>query len=234
MKRIAFLLIFVVTLSASVADARTSSREELVDRVWLAEDYLEDTMLDPDMAIPEKLIADAYAIVIVQQFKAGFIFGVKGGAGVGMLHNRDGSWSPPAFYHLGAGSVGLQLGAEHRWSIYLIMSEEGTRLLTGDAGEIGVDFAAVAGPRGASEDLSNFDNIPILVYSSSEGLFAGASVEGGVLSPNDTSNQVFYDNDSVTALEILESNVVVQPESESLMLRLQRHAIAGGAGQKQQ
>lgn len=215
----------LMLLLAPVLDARQSSKTELTERVIRSQDLLGTIMNTPEVRIPTPVLAKAKAIIFVDRFQAGFIFGIKGGHGVALLHDGNGNWSPPAFYRMGGGSFGLQFGGERRESIYLIMTEEATRILTGDSGEFGVDAAIAAGPVGANADYSNISE-PILVYTLASGLYAGATIQGGVISPHDDNNAVMY-GDGTSALNILESGVPMPRPAEPLVETLRFYVKEG-------
>lgn len=213
-----FLLAFLGLMIGFMPDALArKTRAELAGQVVDAHNLLSDMMAMPDKSIPTEVIARAKAIMFVDRFQAGFIFGIKGGQAVAMLHDGEGNWSPPAFYRVGGGSVGLQIGGERRESILFIMTREGTRMLTGDSGEVGVDAGIAAGPTGANADLSNISETPVLAYTLSSGLYAGATVQGGVFSPSATNNELFYSNPEVSVMDILESRVQMPATAEPLV-----------------
>ena len=165
--------------------------------------------------------------MFIEQFRAGFIVAIRGGQGIGFLHNGEGGWSAPAFYRVGGASLGLQAGGDRQRLILVIMTEEGTRIMTGNSGEIGADISYAAGPIGNSADISNMYNVPILVYGETAGLYAGASIKGGVLSPSPKSNRTYYDNYDITVLDILEGRVKMPNEAKSLVEQLRKHVKAG-------
>lgn len=198
----------------------STTKAELDQRVVKAQELLSLIMGTPATTIPTPVLAQAKAIVFVERFQGGVIIGIKGGSGVAMLHDGNGNWSPPAFYKMGGGSFGLQFGGEVRRSIWLIMNDEGTRLLTGEVGEFSLDMSIAAGPSGKNADYSNVTETPIISYSLTSGIYAGATLQGGLLTPSSENNAIFYSQEGISPLDILESRVdmpaIAQPIADTL------------------
>lgn len=214
------LCVFLGVLSASTVVQAAKDKATLDERVVRSHDLLMEMMTSSTREIPTQVIAQSKAIVFVDQVKATFLVGLKGGYALAMLHNGEGGWSPPAFYRAGGVSFGLQAGGQRRQAILFIMNKEGTRMLTGDSGELGVDIGIAAGPTGANKDYSNITEIPVLAYTKTSGLYAGVSLKGTVFSPNNDDNRQFYGYDKLWAIHILEGKVdmpsVAKPLAEQL------------------
>ena len=220
MKKI--LLLSVIAFFAAQLRAE-SKREDLVTRVESCEAILQDFMIHRDTAIPASVLKQARAIVIVNQFKAGLLFGIKQGYGVILARKPDGRWSIPVLISAGEASLGLQLGAKSVESVYIITDDTTPRLFFNKHFNVGVDAKAVAGPKAAEAENNNHALIeappaaPVLVYSKSAGLYAGATVKAGYLSRNDDANRVLY-NTAYTMPELLYSDWVAAPsEVQPLM-----------------
>ncbi|MGB9642483.1 MAG: lipid-binding SYLF domain-containing protein, partial [Candidatus Ratteibacteria bacterium] len=100
--------------------------KSLIKRINGAKEFLDDIMEAPDTEIPAALFENCKGIIIMKQYKAGFIFGIKGGFGVALAKDeKTGKWSPPAFVKSGEGSYGVQIGGQAVDSILLIMNKEG-------------------------------------------------------------------------------------------------------------
>jgi SH3 domain-containing YSC84-like protein 1 len=144
-------------------------------------------------AIPPGLLSRAQGVLIFRQYEVGLGFGGKGGAGVALKRTSTG-WSNPVFLKAGEGSWGLQIGAQRLDMIFLFMDgQDLDRLLRGNF-RAGVDAAAAAGPIGG--DWQGKIGAPILVYSSSSGLYVGAKFEGGIILADDDANSAFYEGAS--------------------------------------
>lgn len=215
MKKI--LLLSLVAFFAWSAPLRAEAkREDLITRVETCEAILQDFMIHRDLAIPASVLKQAHAIVIVNQFKAGLLLGIKQGYGVILARKPDGRWSLPVLISAGEASLGLQLGAKSVETIYIITDDATPRLFFNKRFNVGVDAKAVAGPKAAEVENNNHPIVeavptaPVLVYSKSAGLFAGATVKAGYLSRNDDANRVLY-NTNYTMPELLYSDWVSAP-----------------------
>lgn len=147
-----------------------------------------------DKAIPQELLDKAEAIAVFPGvIKAAFIFGGRGGQGVISRRTRSG-WSAPAFFNLGGGSFGAQIGAQKNDYIFLVMNEEGVKGLLEDKFEIGGEAGVVAGPVGREAAVSTNTTLDagILSYSRSKGAFIGAALKGVVISPDNDLNEAVY------------------------------------------
>lgn len=223
MKKFLPLLAFALFAAVPAASA-APSRAETVTRVESCEAILREFMADPEHAIPAGILQQARAIVIVNQFKAGFFFGVKDGYGVILAKKPDGSWSIPVIINAGEASLGFQIGANAVETIMVITDDETPRLLFNDRFNVGVDAKAVAGPKAAHAERSNRPIIeaPVLIYSKSKGLYAGATVKFGHLSRNDQANFILYST-QYTLPELLYSDWVQPiPEVQPLMQYVQQ------------
>jgi lipid-binding SYLF domain-containing protein len=170
------------------------SAEKLDLRIRRASERFVEMQADPKKRIPADVIAKAHGIIILHKVKAGLGIGGEAGNGVAMVRNKTTSaWSAPAFIASAEGSYGLQIGAQESVIIYLLMNETALKPLLGGSLDVGVDVAATAGPNdtGGKIDTTTMQ-APILVYSSAEGLFAGAAFKGGGILPAQKNNEVYY------------------------------------------
>jgi SH3 domain-containing YSC84-like protein 1 len=153
-----------------------------------------EIMSVPDKAIPKELLDKAEAVAVFPGVvKAAFIIGGRGGQGVISRRTKTG-WDAPAFFNLGGGSFGAQIGAQKTDYVLLIMNEEGLRGLLEDKFEIGAEASVAAGPVGRQVGASTNATLDagILSYSRSKGLFIGASIQGAVISPDNDLNEAVY------------------------------------------
>ncbi len=181
-----FLLIIALGLLVPIRSF-ADTRSKLVEQIERAQEYLKDIMEAPDTAIPESLMESCHGVIILRQYKAGFVFGVKGGAGIVLVKDENtGEWSPPAFIKTGEGSFGPQIGGQSIDSIFLIMNKDGMEMLNKTKFKIGVDASAAVGPVGRDAEAKVGPGTAILVYSRAKGLYAGASFEGGILLSDDS------------------------------------------------
>lgn len=211
MKRIP-LLVAVSLFVAAASVAQEPTRQDYVKRIESCEAILREFMSDRETAIPPDVLRQARGLVITNQFRAGFIFGVKDGYGVILVRRPDGSWSLPALLNAGEASVGLQLGGTTVETVYVLTDDDTPRLLFKGRFNVGADAKAVAGPRVAEKERTyrEFLENPVLVYTKSKGLFAGATVKAGWLQRNDSANRAFYETE-YSLPELLYSDWVQAP-----------------------
>jgi SH3 domain-containing YSC84-like protein 1 len=154
-----------------------------------------------------------------------FVFGGRGGRGVASCRIARG-WSAPAFFTLGGGSFGLQIGAQSTDFVLLFMNKDGLNSLLSNEFSLGADASVAAGPvgrqAGAETDLKL--NAQILSYSRSKGLFAGLELKGVVIKPDQDDMRDVY-GAGVTAKEVLQENKVTAPVSvRAFPLTLSRYS----------
>lgn len=212
MKKVSLLFLLLVSLLVTAAPVAAQSKEKLEVRLREAATNLESVAISDEGRIPGEILQKASGIIVLHQYKGGFIVGGKGGFGVAMVRDDKGNWSAPAFLMAGEGSFGLQVGVQVSDYVFLIMNDEGMKLLSEPSFRIGVDAAATAGPHNI-EGEAKIGATPILVYSTSSGLFAGAAFEGGALLPDEKANHVLYGDTTLTMKDILFGNKVTQPVS---------------------
>ncbi len=207
------LCVCMLGLATSTAfSANKLTRKECVTRIESCEAIIREFQSDPATAVPASVLARATAIVITNQFKAGFIFGVKDGYGVLLLKKSDGQWSVPGLINAGEASVGLQVGGNAIETIYVFTDTRTPRLLFSQRLNVGADAQAVAGPRAADAESTtdDFRKYPVLIYTKARGLFAGASVKTGFLSRDDEANRLLYET-SYSTPEIVDSDWITPP-----------------------
>jgi SH3 domain-containing YSC84-like protein 1 len=205
-----FCLVLAVGTVAQAQDKKNLKDE--INQSEKAARVFREIMDTPDKGIPQGLLEDAECVAVFPSvIKAGFIFGGRGGRGVASCRTAKG-WSAPAFFNLGGGSFGLQIGAQATDFVLLFMNKDGLNSLLSDKFTLGGDASVAAGPvgrqAGASTDLKL--NAQILSYSRSKGLFAGLELKGVVISPDKDDMRDVY-GEGVTAKEVLKENKVTAP-----------------------
>ncbi len=164
-----------------------------------------EIMKAPDKAIPKDLLEKAEAVAIFPGvINAAFIFGGRGGVGLVSRRTATG-WSAPAFFKIRGGSFGAQIGGQKIDYVMLIMNDGGLKGLMEDKFELGGEASVAAGPvgRSASATTNTTLDAGILSYSRAKGLFAGVSLKGSVITPDNDRNQAIYGQD---AAELLDEN----------------------------
>jgi SH3 domain-containing YSC84-like protein 1 len=205
---------FCLTL-AVCAVAQAQAKKNLKDEANQSEKaarVFREIMDTPDKGIPQELLENAECIAVFPSvIKAGFVFGARGGRGVASCRVAEG-WSAPAYFTLGGGSFGLQIGAQSTDFVLLFMNKDGLNSLLTDEFTLGADASVAAGPvgrqAGASTDLKL--NAKILSYSRSKGLFAGLELKGVVIKPDKDDMSDVY-GEGITAKEVLKGNKDTAP-----------------------
>ncbi|HEY0378289.1 MAG TPA: lipid-binding SYLF domain-containing protein [Pyrinomonadaceae bacterium] len=191
---LALVLLAAVAGAAGAQSKNAKKIAKLTKRSQEAARVFTEIMAAPDKAIPKDLIDKAEAVAVFPNvIKAGFIIGGRGGSGVISRRVRNG-WSAPAFFKLGGGSIGLQIGASSTDFVLLFMNEEALKGLLEDKLEIGGEGSVAAGPVGRAAAASTNITLDagILSYSRSKGLFAGLELKGVVIDPDNDDNQAVY------------------------------------------
>ncbi len=172
------LLASLLLVTGTVASDDLADAKGLVAKSQVT---LKNFLSDPDMQWARDNLATAKGVLLVPKYaKAGFIIGGAGGQGVLVARDRDGQWSGPAFYYMGAASIGLQAGVDVAEVMFLVMSQKGIDALLGGDVKLGADARVAAGPVGAGAQAATAD---FLGYSRSKGLFAGIAFDGSVVNP---------------------------------------------------
>ncbi len=201
--------LLLVLLTWGVAFAQDGGRERSTKKAQAAAQQssnaarvFNEIMGTREKSIPRDLLDKAEAVAVFPGvLKGGFIVGGRGGSGV-ISRRVDGGWSAPAFFDLGGGSIGLQIGVASTDYILLFMNERAVDSLLSDKFEIGGEGSAAAGPVGRSASASTDArfNAQILSYSRSKGAFAGLELKGVVIKPDNEDNKQVY---GMTARDIL-------------------------------
>lgn len=175
----------------------SSSWGQLVetDIVRNASGVLNQIMAIPAKQIPTTLLSQAKAIAIIPTVvKGGFVVGVQHGRGVLLMRDEGGAWQPPIFISLTGGSVGWQAGLQATDVVLVFKNSRSLASLMQGQLTLGVDASAAAGPVGREATASTDTTLTaeILSYSRSRGLFAGVSIAGSVIRPDNAAGLAFY------------------------------------------
>ena len=181
-----------------------------------------------DKAIPKELLDTAEAIAVFPGvLKAAFVVGGRQGQGV-ISRRVKGGWSAPAFFNLGGGSFGPQIGAQRTDYVLLIMNPSGLEGLLKDKFELGGEASIAAGPVGREAAASTNPRMDagILSYSRSKGAFIGAALKGAVISPDNDLNEAIYGKKADAVLTGAPMTLAQMPPSVRIFPRtLVRYSI---------
>src|SRR3954462_9646155 len=155
-------------------------------------------VLDVPDNIPHELLEKAECVIVIPSMTK-IAIGVGGSYGRGAMScrtgaNFNGPWGAPAMYALDGGSFGVQLGAESTDVVMLVMNRRGVDALLSSKVKLGGNASAAAGPKGRNLEASTDVTMraEILSYSRARGLFAGGSLEGTSLRPDDDASKDVY------------------------------------------
>jgi lipid-binding SYLF domain-containing protein len=220
-------VIFAIAGTLSTAAYAADREIKVADRLDASADTLADMMKAADKGIPQDLLDKSKCVVVVPGMKkAGFILGAKFGRGFAACRRSGGTgWTAPAAMRVEGGSLGFQIGASETDVILLVMNDGGMKHLLSDKFTIGADANAAAGPvgRDASAQTDAKLNAEILTYSRSRGLFAGISLEGATLRPDEDTNKELYGRQA-TNREILTGDFKTPASAETFERRLNRES----------
>jgi lipid-binding SYLF domain-containing protein len=199
-----------VAMAAALLPAVHAKPGDAADRLDDAADVLTSMMDASDKGIPQDLMNKAQCVIIVPNLKkAAFVIGAKYGRGFVACRKTEGSgWTAPAGIRVEGGSFGLQIGGSEQDVLLLVMNTTGMKRLLRNKFTIGGEASAAAGPVGreASAQTDAVMHAEMLSYSRSRGLFAGVSLQGATLRPDDDANKEMYGH-AVQNREILTGNV---------------------------
>jgi lipid-binding SYLF domain-containing protein len=216
-RRLALYVVLGSAFCVVAGSAALNAANKEQDRLENCGVVMQEILDIPDN-IPQELLGTAECVIVVPSMTK-VALGVGGSYGRGAMVCRSGKafngpWGSPAMYALDGGSFGLQLGAESTDVVLLVMNKRGVDALLNSKVKLGADASAAAGPKGrnigASTDVSL--RAEILSYSRSRGLFAGVSLEGTSLRPDDDATQQVYGR-KMTARSLVTGNGIGVPAS---------------------
>jgi lipid-binding SYLF domain-containing protein len=206
-----FAIVGFLSLGVSQPSLAQSGGNDIKDEVEQSEKAAQafrEIMDAPDKGIPQSILDGAECVAVFPTvIKAAFGIGGQGGRGVVSCRTPSG-WSAPAYFNLGGGSFGFQIGVQATDLVMLFMDANGVNSLVGSKLELGADASVAAGPvgrqAGASTDLKL--DAQILSYSRSKGAFAGVALKGAVIQPDKDDMRDAYGAEK-TAKEVLKGSV---------------------------
>jgi lipid-binding SYLF domain-containing protein len=228
MKKTLRLLMAVVLAALPVLAADEKDTKEK-DRLENAGSVMEEILNIPDN-IPQDLLDKAECVVVFPSVLK-FAIGFGGSYGRGVMTCRSGvhftgPWGAPTMMALEGGSFGLQLGGTATDFVLLIMNPRGAKAILSSKVKLGGEMAAAAGPKGR-DAAANTDatlRAEILSYSRARGLFAGVSLEGSSLRPDNGANEKVYGKKLTGTQIVREGAVPVTPAGQKLVSLLNKHS----------
>src|SRR5437867_1293280 len=178
--------------------------------------------------IPPDLIDKAECIIVFPSvLKAAFVIGGSYGRGAMTCRSGEhftGPWSAPTMMALEGGSIGFQLGGQATDFVLLVMNPRGARAILNSKVKLGADASVAAGPKGRTANASTDVTLraEVLSYSRARGLFAGISLEGSTVRPDNDANEKIYDKKVAAESIIFKGAVPVPPSAQKLVSYLNR------------
>jgi lipid-binding SYLF domain-containing protein len=225
MIRKAMLLLCLGLIATAVLYAANKEQERLENSGVV----MQEIMNVPDN-IPQDVIEKADCVIVFPSvLKAAFVVGASYGRGAMVCRTgKDfrGPWGAPAMYALEGGSIGFQIGGQATDLVLLVMNQRGAESILNSKVKLGGDASVAAGPvgRDASADTDAYMRAEILSYSRTRGLFAGVSLEGSTLRPDDDATADVYGR-KLTAREIvMGGNISIPKSGRHLVAVLQKNS----------
>jgi len=216
-----------LTLAAGAVYAQKLNKEQ--KRLEESGVVMQEVLNIPDN-IPHELLEKAECVIVIPSVRK-LAFGIGADYGRGAMVCRTGEkfrgpWGAPAMYALEGGSIGFQIGGEATDLILLVMNDRGMESILSSKVKLGADASIAGGPKGrdASADTDAWMRAEILSYSRSRGLFAGVSLEGSTIRPDDEASEQVYGH-AIKAKDIVRSeNMTVPGTGRNLVDVLQKSA----------
>jgi len=202
------LLAVALYLSPLLAKADDSAEKE---RLTNAGNVLKE-LSNSQSGIPASILNKSECVIVLPSVKkGGFIIG--GQYGKGTMSCRSGAefggpWSAPIMMQSSGGSIGFQAGGQATDFVVLVMNDKGARTVLNGKAKLGADASVAAGPVGRDAEASTTGNMSaqMLSYSRSQGVFAGVSLSGTSLGPDDGANENLYGK-KISGEEIFKGSV---------------------------
>ena len=204
----------------SIAIAADDEKEQ--ERVKESGNVMKE-LFNSKSGVPISVLNKAECVIVLPSVKkGGFIIAGQYGKGVMTCRggeNFDGPWSAPTMMQSTGGSFGFQAGGQSTDFVLLVMNDKGARALMNGKAKLGADASIAAGPVGREAEASTNAamSAQLLSYSRAQGIFAGVSLEGSSLGPDNGANEKLYGK-KVTAAEIISGDAGPAPASAQELL----------------
>ncbi|MCC8616997.1 lipid-binding SYLF domain-containing protein [Xanthomonas vesicatoria] len=215
LSRLALLLSLTFAAGHAVAGPEEDQRARNAVRV------LNEIMKIPEQSIPDKLLDEARAIVVIPDtLKAGLVIGGRRGHGLMSMKNADGSWSQPVFVKLTGGSIGFQAGVQSSDVVLVFRNDRSLDNIVNGKFTLGADAGVAAGPVGRNAAAATDGQLKAEIWSWSRarGLFAGVALDGAVLQIDDAADLNAYGG-GATPRMIFEGRTNERPSTDVIAFR---------------
>jgi lipid-binding SYLF domain-containing protein len=201
---------------------RADDKKKWLDRLENSGMVMKEILDVPD-DIPQNLLDKAECVIVFPSvLKAAFGVGASYGRGVMTCRSGEdfkGPWGTPSMMALEGGSIGFQIGGQATDFVLLVMNDRGASSILSSKVKLGADASAAAGPKGrdAEADTDVSMRAEILTYSRARGLFAGISLEGSTLRPDNDGNDAVYGH-KIDAKDLVLHNAAPPPDAAHMLL----------------
>jgi len=209
---------FVMLLVSGAAQAQ----QHEADRLRHSGEVLMEILNIPD-DIPKSVLDKSECVIVIPSVKK-LALGVGGNYGRGAMtcrggKNFTGPWGPPAMVALEGANIGFQIGGQATDFVLLVVNPKGIDSILKSKVKLGADAAAAAGPVGRDAQAATdiLMHAEILTYSRSRGLFAGISLDGSTLRPDNSATEKVY-GQKISARDVVIAHKVGTPKSGQLLV----------------
>jgi lipid-binding SYLF domain-containing protein len=227
MKRVWLLLSAAMFLACTSAPLLAADNKKEVDRVENSGTVMTEILNVPEN-IPQDLLDKAECVVVLPSVvKAAFIVGASYGRGVMTCRSGakfNGPWGAPTMMALEGGSFGLQVGGQATDFVLLLMNDRSAKGVLTSKVKLGADASAAAGPKGRDTSAATDATMraEILSYSRARGAFAGVSLEGSTLRPDNDANKKLYGKEISASDIVLKGEIKSPPSAKELLATLNK------------
>jgi lipid-binding SYLF domain-containing protein len=223
----AFSAFLAIALSALPLASLAASKES--DRLLNCGMVLDEILRIPDN-VPQGLLDKAECVIVIPSvLKAAFVFGGDYGRGAMTCRSGEhftGKWGAPTMIALEGGSFGFQLGGQATDFVILVMNPRGANAVLSSKVKLGADASAAAGPKGRDAEAATDVTLraEMLTYSRARGLFAGVSLEGSTLRPDNNANEAIYHKKMIAIDIVRKGGVAIPPAAQKMVSLLDQHS----------
>ena len=207
-------LALALTVAVPAAQADEATKDKEAKRLEDARaSFVELTKMEK-WKVPQPLLEKCRCVAVFPEvLKGALMWGGRHGKGAMSCRAADGTWGPPVFLTLSGGSFGLQIGAEKTELVLFFMNDKAARSLLESKFTLGGTASVAAGPigRSAEADTDLKLNAEIYSYAQSKGAFAGLSLEGAHLGPDNDALRRFYGPSAEPKAVLLEGKAPNKP-----------------------
>lgn len=222
---LASMLALSLVAGSAIAGPEEDARAQNAVRV------LNEVQAIPESAIPDKLLDEARAIIVVPDtLKVGLVLGGRRGHGLLSVKSADGTWSNPSFVKITGGSIGFQAGVQSSDVVLVFRNDRSLESIVNGKVTLGADAGVAAGPVGRNATAATDGQLKAEIWSWSRarGLFAGVALDGAVLQIDNDANQLVYGTNTTPRM-IFEGRAPQAPSDAVVAFRDQLEEAAASA-----